>query len=574
LIGRDVGPALVTVSHGLGGRLVLRPLALPAVQTPPVLRTAEGGFQQINLTVEGTDARPLVSLLWQPAVSLRVPGDAGSSVQQIDHLKEAGRGASGWISRVAICLGATVSFGVVFFLLRLGVRQFFAPLERSMHAFTTLVAGDYVLNLDDEDSERRDQAGEMARGVGQLRTDLLNLRMLQEERQRSAQQQGRLIREPLLNLARGLDDSDRDDISTWLDRLDWQGQASRSPLADLAGVLDRLTTLVSAQHQKRLLALRELALASQRDAQLAALQQELDIARQMQLSILPTNLPGWQGLNLAATIIPAKEVGGDFYDYFLLDERHLAIVIADVSGKGVPAAFFMAIARSLLKSMADVSIEPAHTITRLNDLLCEDNPKWMFVTLFYGVLDLHTGALHYVNAGHNPPLIASTQDVVSTPSPLPLPTHAGTHIRKLASGRNPALGIVEDHFYRGDTAQLTDGDLLFLYTDGFSEAQNHAQALFGDAALVDALFDVCCDVFADTASDTESDTVNDKAGDVQSVRDVAAINDGVIAVVRAFEEGAAQADDMTCLSLRYTVPRAGRNTVMAHSAPDAAAQAR
>ena len=168
---------------------------------------------------------------------------------------------------------------------------------------------------------------------------------------------------------------------------------------------------------------------------------------------------------------PAKEVGGDFYDFFLVDDRHLAIVISDVSGKGVPAALFMVIAKTLIKNQTQPGIPLGEVFTRVNNQLCENNGEAMFVTSFMGVLDLDTLAFTFVNAGHNPPLLM----------------RSGQSYEFLQVKPGFVLAGLEGVRYKEETMQLSHGDRLFLYTDGVTEAINAASELYGEDRLKAAL---------------------------------------------------------------------------------------
>jgi phosphoserine phosphatase RsbU/P len=340
---------------------------------------------------------------------------------------------------------------------------------------------------------------------------MLNLQMLREERIRTRQQQERLIRRQLKLLAESLDESSRVEILKALEPEAEGRTSSDNDLAELARILGQMSGLVTTQQDRLVGLLKELRSAMEQQAILVTLQQELEIARSMQLSILPRQAPATDAVRVAALMIPAKEVGGDFYDYFLIDDDHLALVVADVSGKGIPAAFFMAISRTLLKSNALYVREPAQVVARLNDQLCAENEQMMFVTVFFGVLRLSTGEMSYVNAGHNPPLIGSRLRGVDM----------------LPKGQNMALAVMDELSYITGQVTLAKGDTLLLYTDGVTEATNRAGELFGEARLVDIV-----------------GALHDAGDDLPQA---------VLRAVREFENGAAQADDITCVAVRYGV---------------------
>ena len=210
------------------------------------------------------------------------------------------------------------------------------------------------------------------------------------------------------------------------------------------------------------------------DEAAARIDKELELARQIQHSALPSVFPPYPKRNdfsIYALMEPAKEVGGDFYDFYLLDENTLAFVIADVSGKGIPAALFMMTTKTMLKGFAEAGLEVNEVFARTNRKLCEGNDTGMFVTAWMGLLDLRTGLLRYANAGHNPPLIRSQN---------------GTYAY-LKARPNFVLAGMEQVPYRTCELQLRPGDEIFLYTDGVTEAQNGRQELFGEQRLLSAL---------------------------------------------------------------------------------------
>ncbi len=201
---------------------------------------------------------------------------------------------------------------------------------------------------------------------------------------------------------------------------------------------------------------------------------ELNVATQIQADMLPRIFPAFperEEFDVYATMNPAKEVGGDFYDFFLVDDDHLAVVIADVSGKGVPAALFMVIAKTLIKNHAQNQEAPGAVFTQTNEQLCEGNDAGLFVTAWMGVLEISTGKFVYVNAGHNPPLLK----------------RAGGQFEWLKSRPGFVLAGMEGVRYRENTLQLEPGDRLYLYTDGVTEATNSHEELFGDERLQNAL---------------------------------------------------------------------------------------
>jgi sigma-B regulation protein RsbU (phosphoserine phosphatase) len=194
---------------------------------------------------------------------------------------------------------------------------------------------------------------------------------------------------------------------------------------------------------------------------------ELDVARRIQTTLLPKKFPDRDEYQIYAQSIPAKKVGGDFYDFFLVDDDHLALVMADVSDKGMPAALFMVVAKTMLKNQALLDKKPAPVFETVNNQLNDGNDENMFVTAWMGLLEIKTGKLIYVNAGHTNPLIKQ----------------AGKDYRPLKSKPGFVLGGLENIKYEELETKLQHGDKLFLYTDGITEAMNKEEELFGELKL-------------------------------------------------------------------------------------------
>lgn len=208
--------------------------------------------------------------------------------------------------------------------------------------------------------------------------------------------------------------------------------------------------------------------------QLAHVEQELEVASRIQQAILPQTFCEFDArtdVRLYAAMQPARQVGGDFYDYFWVDEEHLAFAVADVSGKGVPAALYMAISRTVLRAIGLQGLEPGACMRRMNYILCQDNESGMFVTAFYGMLHVPTGTVTYSNAGHNPPYWLSA---ACTP-------------KRFENLGGLVLGVLEAAEYKTGTLQLAPGDSLLLYTDGVTEAMDPAGQFFGEPRLVHEL---------------------------------------------------------------------------------------
>lgn len=200
----------------------------------------------------------------------------------------------------------------------------------------------------------------------------------------------------------------------------------------------------------------------------ARIDKELEYAKQIQLSALPTNFPDGEDYSIYAEMIAAKEVGGDFYDFYKLSDTTVAFLAADVSGKGIPAAMFMMTAKTIIKGLAESGIAVNDIFTRANEKLCENNESGMFVTAWMGILDLTTGNIQFANAGHNPPLLKRADGSFEY-----LKTRAGF-----------VLAGMEGVRYRAGEITLNPGDRLFLYTDGVPEATNIDNKLYGEDRLL------------------------------------------------------------------------------------------
>lgn len=197
---------------------------------------------------------------------------------------------------------------------------------------------------------------------------------------------------------------------------------------------------------------------------------ELTLASNIQAHMLPCIFPAFPDhdeFDIFASMTPAKEVGGDFYDLFMIDNTHLAVVIADVSGKGVPAALFMVIAKTLIKNYAQNGLPASEVFTIVNKRLCEGNDADLFVTAWMGILDITDGTMTYVNAGHNPPMLL-------------LGDKGFQYLKSPAGFVLAGLDITQ---YKENTLKIEPGDRLFLYTDGITEATSAAQELYGEDRL-------------------------------------------------------------------------------------------
>lgn len=245
----------------------------------------------------------------------------------------------------------------------------------------------------------------------------------------------------------------------------------------------------------------------------ARMQEELNVGRDIQRSMLPRAFPAFperKELELYAVLEPALEVGGDLYDFFLVDDHRLCFVIGDVSGNGVPAALFMAMTKIMVKTRAASDPSPASIVTHVNDALSAENDSCMFVTLYLGILNLRDGTLLATNAGHNHPLLKRRDG----------------RFEWLTAQDGPLVGPMPGIAFKESTIRLEPGDELFLYTDGVTEADNRRRELFGKDRLKSVL------------DQSKAVSVVDRIGDVMKA-------------VKTFAGDAPQADDITMLGLRY-----------------------
>ena len=246
---------------------------------------------------------------------------------------------------------------------------------------------------------------------------------------------------------------------------------------------------------------------------LVALQKELDIANVIQTSILPKTFPPFpdrKEFDIFAKMLPAKEVGGDLFDFFLIDKYRLGVVIGDVSGKGIAAALLMAVCKTLLKATAYKGMPADNILSEVNNIIVDESPPNMFVTVFYGVLDTRSGAFEYSNGGHNSPYLISNDGKIKT----------------LADIGGMLLGAMKDIQYESSVIMLKPGESIFFYTDGVTEAFNKDNEEYKENRLENVL--------SGKHSLSTNGVVTKVFEDVQS-----------------FTNGAEQSDDITCLSLKY-----------------------
>ena len=243
------------------------------------------------------------------------------------------------------------------------------------------------------------------------------------------------------------------------------------------------------------------------------IESELKVAHDIQMDFIPKIFPPFPQrteFDIYATVEPAKEVGGDFYDFFFIDEDHLYFIIADVSGKGVPAALFMAVTKTLLKAKARVGLSPHEILYEVNNELCDKNDAAMFVTSFCAILDIKSSKVKYSNGGHNLPYFISREG----------------EIKQLENTPGIALGIMENAEFESREFTVEKGDTFFLYTDGVNEAMDYKGNLFSYERLERFL--------------EKSKSLLPKE-----------MTSGILNKIEKFTEGAIQSDDITVLILKY-----------------------
>jgi len=267
-----------------------------------------------------------------------------------------------------------------------------------------------------------------------------------------------LVNKPLKRLTEGVQRLGRGDLKANID----------IRTRDEMGLLARTFNSMTAQ-------LRESIETNVRvSAEKERIEAELNVAQRIQIAMLPCIFPPFpdrKEFELFANMEAAREVGGDFYDFYLVDDDHLAVTIADVSGKGVPAALFMVIAKTLLKNSVQSGLCVSEVFNTVNNMLCEHNEANMFVTAFLGVYEISTGIFKYVNAGHNPPLVC----------------RKGGSFERLEVRPGFVLAGMSGLKYKESEILFNGGDMLYMYTDGVTEAINSETLLFGEEELIMAV---------------------------------------------------------------------------------------
>lgn len=271
---------------------------------------------------------------------------------------------------------------------------------------------------------------------------------------------------------------------------------------------DEIGTLSAAFHNMRTNLLEYINKERQDISEKQKVQSEMEIAKKIQLSALTIDNPEHKAFQLDARMIPAKEIGGDFYDFFFVSKNRVGIVIADVSGKGISAALYMMRAKEMIKQAAQHASSIAGVFEQVNNALCEGNSVCMFVSAFLGIINLKTGVMEYVNAGHLPPFLLS-----------------GQSCRKITPDPNFILGVKEGTSYKTEKIKLLPNSCVFLYTDGITEAENSERKFYGEERLQNILQSY-------SGSPTE-------------------LADDIISSIKDYTQDTPQSDDITMLALHY-----------------------
>ena len=406
------------------------------------------------------------------------------------------------------------------------MKRSFVPLDEGVNVLRALSRGDLRAQI--EHGIRKDEVGQIASAVNVFRSNLVTLNRIRRSRERQRARQERFIFREMKQLADTLDGEARDELLEELKEIgefvekkptkviargnDKQVSESsenaneqaktQESLGLMAMAFQSMSNRVQDQHQR----LRE---AIKTRETLIALRNELDIATRVQLSLIPKQLNISISYNAAGHMTPAKEVGGDFFDIFRLSKSRLGVAIADVSGKGVPAALFMVLTRTLLRSTVLHLEEPQRVLSSMNDYLEQNNDEQLFVTLCYGILDETTGEFTYSTGGHNPPIVADSK---------------GTRMLEPAEGT--VLAMIDQIDFGQRTVFLEINSRLIMMTDGLPEAFNAHDEAFGDNRVLE--------VIAGLENSNPEDDMDELIGSINK-----------------FVGDAPQFDDMTCIVLHF-----------------------
>ena len=472
---------------------------------------------QAQANVSGQSANNAVAFMRQDWVSLPLASLEGPDVARlyVQHVKSAAeqQATSLWV----LCCLLWVALVLVLGSMGQGlIERLFAPLERLGDDLTSLAEGDWFLDLNRPKSGN--EIGRLQQALQVFQQQAMTLAKQGFEKQLSILRERALLDVELQRIAQLLPEQEQTALQAIMHTHDHVPHADSQD-----SQLARGFQMVSERVVDQQVRLNELLM--QRTADLAVVQQalaerthldrlreELTLASKLQAANLPkpdAALGLRPTLDLFATMRPAREVGGDFYDFFQLDTHRLVLMVGDASGKGIAAGMLVLVARTLLRAHLLAGMSPAQSLQSCNRLLAQDNPGGSFTTVFLAVLDRHSGDMLYSNAGHNPPQLR----------------RSGGTLESLEQASGVMLGIMDDWVFDTAQLQLMPGDSLLLYSDGVSEAQNTEQNLFGQTRLAHS--------FAQAHPDAQTGVTE------------------LLASVDAFAGEAEQFDDITVLILRF-----------------------
>ncbi|MBW6398236.1 SpoIIE family protein phosphatase [Roseomonas sp. HJA6] len=501
-------PVLAAIGAALGGQAVVADLAgrpLLAEDAAVWQRIGQAGARASEVPVAFSEQGRQMQI-----VPTLLSGGSGVPMARLFVLRDVSHAARrhDLVLLIAglVLVGVILTAGILLYRMLRGALE---PLDDLASVLRAIAEGDRLASAPVDG--RRDEIGQIARALDVLRSSGLALDRLETRDRLARRRHLALLGAELARLAEAFEPAERDAVGAVLRRLE---QGEGAGLADafqsmVESVLDRHTRLTDLLTERT----RDLALVREALEQRVLLDrvvQELEVARRLQLESLPSVFPASPAYDMHAAMWPAKEVGGDFYDVVTLGDGSVALMVGDASGKGVAAAIFVAMTRSLLRAAVSRGASPAEALEQANALLVADNPTMMFATAFVAVLDPATGLLRYANAGHNPPRVVA----------------ALGGQRALGGADGIALGVVEEFVFEDRQTVLAPGETLVLFTDGVTEADRADGALFGDDRLSDAL----------------------AAG---AGAEPTALVGHIAAAVTRFAEGCPQADDITLLCLAY-----------------------
>ena len=419
----------------------------------------------------------------------------------------------GWITFLAIGGFLLVSLAALSYYLRRAL----SPLTDGVHVLDALSRGDTQATVEVSHRSANDELARIAEAVNTFRTQTLALRRHRRRALRRQRQQERFIRSEMTRLSTNLNEEERNDILQDLAEIEApagaaaNGQAETPAEDDSAGDLQvmgfafqKMTDRVGRQQERLRTLVAELQEALRTQTAYMALQHDLQIATRVQRSFLPGEQLDTEGAHIHATMHTAKEVGGDFYDFFPLDEYRVGVVIGDVVGKGVPASLFMAVTRTVIRATARYVEEgPGTCLEMVNETLADASRSDVFVTVFYGIFDRRDGTLWYCNGGHNPPVL-----VAPGKADL-LPLTGGV-----------ALAMFDGLDYGDGRVVIPPQGKLFLYTDGVPESINLEEEEFGYDRMRENLL-TCADRSPSDTIETMLRTVEEFAGAAPQFDDIA-----------------------------------------------------